>query len=132
MSGRQAAIDFSREDGNDRNRVPKGMGTTVRTNVTAGFQTIDANGGVAFHEIVTNRFTIGRSPSCNLTINDTKISRKHTGIVQTSAGFYIEDLDSSNGTIVNGKKVEGRMQLETNDEIRIGQQCLVFKYSLSK
>ena len=50
-------------------------------------------------------FTIGRDASCELHIDDPKISRRHARVIPQSGIWYIEDLGSSNGTSLNGELV---------------------------
>ena len=50
-------------------------------------------------------FTIGRDESCELHIDDPKISRRHVRVVAQHGTWYIEDLGSSNGTCLNGEMV---------------------------
>jgi pSer/pThr/pTyr-binding forkhead associated (FHA) protein len=66
--------------------------------------------------------TIGRNPMCDLRINNPSISRKHAEIrLDASVGTYsIYDLNSSNGTYVNGKR-ESSASLAHRDELLIGE-----------
>ena len=51
--------------------------------------------------------TIGRDPSCDFVIFDPKnrVSRKHLEIHKKDGAFYIKDLNSLNGSYINGKKI---------------------------
>lgn len=75
-----------------------------------------------------SRYTtcIGRSPSCDLPLPDRSISRQHALLFCFENEFYIEDLNSLNGTVLNGKAVKERTKLEAGDELRIGLSCLLF------
>ena len=66
------------------------------------------------------RFLIGRSPKCHLSAGSTAISRKHCAITRHDAKVTVEDLGSRNGTLVNGKKVSGAIELSSGDELAIG------------
>jgi hypothetical protein len=68
---------------------------------------------------------IGRSDDNLLQIKDVKISRYQCKIVKTPMGFLLSDTDSSNGTFLNGKKIE-RSLLKNNDAIKIGHISLIF------
>ena len=63
---------------------------------------------------------IGRSPGLELVIADDFVSSSHARIVPTSSGPILEDLSSTNGTIVNGRKVVAPVQLVAGDVVEIG------------
>jgi pSer/pThr/pTyr-binding forkhead associated (FHA) protein len=67
-----------------------------------------------------DEFLIGRSPECHLCAGSTSISRKHCAITRNGTKVTIKDLGSRNGTVVNGKKTEGEVELQSGDEIAIG------------
>lgn len=75
---------------------------------------------------VTDRFTVGRSLECHLTINDRKISRSHFSIAKRGESFVITDHRSKNRTYVQGRRVEGDHPLPDQSVIRVGQTVLVF------
>ncbi len=56
-------------------------------------------------EIQEFPFTIGRDPTADLAVESNRVSRKHAAIVPTDHGYMIQDLDSTNGTYVNGTKM---------------------------
>ena len=69
--------------------------------------------------------TIGRSASNDIVIGDAKVSRVHLQLVQNDKGeFSVVDLNSANGTFVNGKKISGEVRLQANDSIRIGDTVI--------
>ena len=70
-------------------------------------------------EIADDVFTIGRSPKCNLCLDDVNVSRRHAQIVRKEGDIIIEDLHSANGIFVNGQHVI-RHPLMPGDRIRIG------------
>lgn len=63
---------------------------------------------------------LGRDPSCDLVLNDTKCSRRHAVLEAGPQGIAIRDAGSANGTYVNGQKVE-RANLREGDVIRLGE-----------
>jgi ribosomal protein L40E len=71
------------------------------------------------------RITVGRSPDCEIFLDDVTVSRKHAALTKEGNGFSIQDEGSLNGTFVNRKRVEGA-QLEDGDEIQIGKYRLTF------
>jgi pSer/pThr/pTyr-binding forkhead associated (FHA) protein len=70
--------------------------------------------------------TLGRSPDCDLPLNDHNISRRHCLIKRNWHAFTAQDLGSKNGVLVNGKRIEGQYNLKDGDEIQVGGVKLVF------
>jgi len=62
---------------------------------------------------------IGRSPDCDYVIDDRQVSRRHSVIRKTENGFEIEDLNSKNGTFVNGIAVKKSTILQDGDIIQV-------------
>lgn len=72
------------------------------------------------------RVDIGRGKDCELSVQDPSVSRRHVEIFVTSDGAcFIKDLKSTNGTNVNGDKVEDVTQLETGDRIQLGEETII-------
>ena len=71
------------------------------------------------------KLTIGRNKNNDISIADKKASGNHAVIFYTNDGAFINDIDSSNGTYVDGKKVVSR-QLQDNSKITIGDTKLVY------
>lgn len=69
--------------------------------------------------------SIGRDPRNAIRLHDSEISRKHAEIRRTDKGYVIYDLQSSNGTYVNGKRVK-YSQIRTGDRVVIGQSEMIF------
>jgi predicted component of type VI protein secretion system len=63
---------------------------------------------------------IGRNDACQLRIKSAQVSRKHCEIFVKKGLLLVKDLNSSNGTIVNGKRIDGQQVLEAGDELTIG------------
>jgi pSer/pThr/pTyr-binding forkhead associated (FHA) protein len=70
--------------------------------------------------------TIGRSPDCDLTLNDQNASRRHCLIKRNFHGFTAQDLGSKNGVLVNGDRIEGAQLIKDGDELQIGGVKLTF------
>ncbi len=70
--------------------------------------------------------TIGRSKdNNNVVIEDNKVSRSHLQIIKDDNGdYYVIDLDSTNGTFVNGTRITGKVQLHKGDIVVIGNTTL--------
>jgi pSer/pThr/pTyr-binding forkhead associated (FHA) protein len=70
--------------------------------------------------------TIGRAPTNQISIADGSVSSVHARILRTAEGFVLEDLQSRNGTFVNGEKVDGKRPLADGDLIRLGKIIMTF------
>jgi len=71
------------------------------------------------------RTLIGRSPECDVFLDDVTVSRRHSQIARNGERFTIEDLGSLNGTFVNRRRIESA-ELEDDDELQIGKYRLTF------
>ncbi len=72
-----------------------------------------------------DRTLIGRSPECDIFLDDVTVSRKHAVLVRRNGEFTIEDQGSLNGTFVNRARIE-TATLHDGDELQIGKYRLVF------
>jgi archaellin len=70
---------------------------------------------------------IGRSGVNNLSFNDDKMSRQHFVIEIENGEYFITDLNTTNGTFLNGIPVKGKRKIANNDVITAGREKLVFK-----
>jgi hypothetical protein len=93
-----------------------------------GFQLVIAEGREAGREFVfdQNPVIIGRTPECDVILYDAGVSRQHARIVELAGDFWLEDMGSSNGTLVNGCKVE-RQLLKEGDCIALGGIVFSFR-----
>ena len=82
------------------------------------------------HDVTTPRVVLGRSRECDVPISDLNVSRRHAELRQEGGSYWIVDLGSMNGTLVNGRRVE-REQLRDGDRITLGESVVVFGRSPS-
>ena len=78
------------------------------------------------HE-VTGEVIIGRSPSCTISLEDAKVSRRHVRLALESGEARVSDLGSRNGTVVNGEKIEAEMVLLPGDRLQVGDSTILFE-----
>lgn len=72
------------------------------------------------YTIVEDQFVIGRGGECDLVLPERQVSREHIRIVRSGEGFFLTDLDSKNGTWVNGKQVKSAtVPLRDGDEVQL-------------
>jgi len=74
-----------------------------------------------------DKITIGRNEDNDIQINNMAVSGNHARITKDQNDYYIEDLDSTNGTFVNEEKIRKRV-LNEHDEITIGKHTLVITF----
>lgn len=72
---------------------------------------------------------VGRDQGCQIVINDDSVSRRHARVLLENDSCVIEDLQSRNGTYVNGERIDGRVALKNRDRVEIG--ITLFEYRSS-
>lgn len=75
---------------------------------------------------IGDTLTLGRSSTNNISIKDPYVSKNHFRITKDEEIFFIEDLNSSNGTYLNGSKLQDIVILKNNDVIRTGEIEFIF------
>lgn len=109
---------------------------------TGGFQVTgrlaEAEGGAAVGSLILPNgqrvvlgeylLSIGRLPECTITLGDPNVSRRHAEIRPAGSGYRLIDLGSTNGTLVNGQRVQEH-QLADGDVIRFGATEITFTES---
>ena len=86
--------------------------------------------GKGFKYTITEQvITIGRSKDNHIVLFDHTASRRHAKVRKTPDGYLLMDLDSHNGTLVNGSRVTSRI-LRHNDLVEIGTSVLSFQYEI--
>ncbi len=71
--------------------------------------------------------TIGRARANGIALSDQFVSYMHARVFPNGQFFFIEDLGSTNGTFVNGRKIDGQAQLKVRDEVRFGDTMLRYE-----
>ena len=121
-SGAETTMTYTPDDGEDdpaeilEDLGVKGPALVVRSGGGRAGETFHPEG---------ERTTIGRSPDCEIFLDDVTVSRKHAVLTQRDGGFFIEDLGSLNGTFLNRHRIESG-QLNDGDELQIGKYRLTF------
>jgi pSer/pThr/pTyr-binding forkhead associated (FHA) protein len=88
---------------------------------------VRSGGGIAGQSFrpADRRTLIGRSPECDIFLDDVTVSRRHAELVSEGGTFTIRDLGSLNGTYVNRRRIESAV-LEDDDEVQIGKYRMTF------
>jgi ABC-type multidrug transport system ATPase subunit len=78
------------------------------------------------HQTQSGILIIGRLPECDLEITSPLVSREHAKLYCGPVGVEIEDLRSTNGTFVNGRRLNGRVRLKQGDRVAIASFAFLF------
>ena len=73
---------------------------------------------------------IGRAPDCDMAVRDILLSRRHVRIQPSDDGWMIQDLQSKNGTVLNGERLRSPRVLRDNDVVRFGRSKIIFHAGL--
>lgn len=82
-------------------------------------------------ELRRDLLRIGRDPANDFVVDDIEVSRNHAKITCSEGVYRIEDLNSTNGTLLNGRKILSPEKLKDGDLINLGETN-VFEFSLEK
>lgn len=69
---------------------------------------------------------MGKSTDCDICLDHNLVSEEHAVIYKSKSGYWVEDLNSKNGTFINGREIH-RKKLKNKDKISIGDFSLEFK-----
>lgn len=91
--------------------------------------TNSSNGNEETLKLEGHVWTVGRSPSAEIYINDSSISRKHFELSKTSQGYFVTDFDSSNGTTINSERIAANhpYPVRSGDVITIRNIQIIFE-----
>ncbi|HEY5526317.1 MAG TPA: FHA domain-containing protein [Candidatus Anoxymicrobiaceae bacterium] len=87
--------------------------------------TADRNVGARY--MLGDDLRVGRAANSNVVIDDTYASQQHARIFANDDTFFVEDLGSTNGTYVNGRKISYPLELRVGDRIKIGKTVFEFR-----
>lgn len=80
-------------------------------------------------DLTGEEISIGRSSKCDIQVDQDAVSRQHATLKNDAGRLLVEDLGSTNGTIVNDEHIEGPLRLRNGDFIKIGRT--IFKFIAS-
>jgi len=86
---------------------------------------LDGNDAGSLYRIDKPRVTIGRA-GADLTLNDTEASRLHAAIEVRDTYYQLQDLGSTNGTLVEGRRISDAFELTDKTEFQVGATTLMF------
>lgn len=78
-------------------------------------------------EVPAGATIVGRDVTCALRLDDEGISRRHMCLLRSEDEIFVEDLGSSNGTVLNGEPLAGTARLRDRDVLQLGSYRLVLR-----
>jgi hypothetical protein len=121
-SGQETTMSFDVDDASE-----EGESLLAALGITGPALVVRSGGGMAGQTFqpADGRTLVGRSPECDIFLDDVTVSRRHAEIVRDGDTFTIRDLGSLNGTYVNRKRIE-TVVLQNDDEVQVGKYRLTF------
>jgi len=85
-------------------------------------------GGVVDRIVVwdTDELSVGRTGECDIVLDDSDLSRRHALFSRGGVGWFVEDLGTANGTLVNGERLCEKHPLKNKDVVRMGDTEFTF------
>ena len=98
---------------------------------TDAFLVVQEGGGLnkGDHFDLFGGISLGRSPDADVRLDDRYASGFHARVFSRGGGHYVEDLNSTNGTLLNSQELHGEAELRPGDVIRIGDTEFRFEVS---
>ncbi len=119
---REQTVTFTPGDGDDTGGLA--IDDLALTGTALVVRSGGGRAGETFHP-TGERTVIGRSPDCDIFLDDVTVSRRHAELVEREGTFFIEDGGSLNGTFLNRRRIESG-KLEDGDEVQIGKYRMTF------
>jgi hypothetical protein len=121
-AGSDTTMSYTPEEGEDE------AGTIMDEIKAEGPALVVRSGGGRAGEhflLEKEQTSVGRSPDCDVFLDDVTVSRRHALVVRRNGQYFIEDKGSLNGTFLNRRRIESG-PLEDGDELQIGKYKLTF------
>ncbi|MEZ6063250.1 MAG: protein kinase [Planctomycetaceae bacterium] len=105
----------------DRVRKPRCVTSEARLEIMSG-----SNQGKVF-TLTKDCITIGRHPNCDVPLSTHFLSRFHTQLIRNNGEWFVGDMQSRQGTFLNGKAINGQTRLKDGDLIHIENVLIAFR-----
>ncbi|SEF58413.1 FHA domain-containing protein [Eubacterium ruminantium] len=103
--------------------VQKKIGVPIKMDVFSGETLLKST-----TEYINRSSIVGRAENCEITIDDETISRQHFVIEYREGSFYIQDLETTNGTFLNGVRITHKRRLNQDDRIKVGSLEIIVRW----
>jgi hypothetical protein len=127
----QPVVDPSRVTGDLTFRSPRSVANETRARVRASWRRVLGSAPAASPRLLAldwqggeDELVVGRDVGCDVVLADLTVSRRHVRLLFSDGLWSLRDLDSTNGTSVNGNLVK-RCQLRPGDRLRLGDEILL-------
>lgn len=88
--------------------------------MAAAYLVLIEEGSTEVAHPILGSVTVGRGPGSDISLPDPAVSRAHASVRLDGTTVVVEDLDSANGTAVNGEQIDSARRLESGDVIEVG------------
>lgn len=109
-------------------RIPEGSGTATASRGGGPPRQVvvhDAeSGGKAMTLKLSGAMDVGRGDGCAIRLQDTYVSQVHARLYGRDGAWYVEDLGSTNGTLLNDRRVLAAVEVHDGDIVRLGKTTL--------
>ena len=87
----------------------------------------DSGGGKSTTTKLRDPAEIGRGERCAIRLQDTYVSQVHARLYPKDGAWYVEDLGSTNGTLLNDRRVDAPLEVHAGDVVKVGKTVLELK-----
>jgi predicted Zn finger-like uncharacterized protein len=120
---REEPLDLPAEPEHDTGKVEPG-GMELPQGFRLSVAVINGPDAGMVHRMSKPRIVIGRT-SCDLVLDDTEVSRAHAAVEIRGTQYLLEDLGSTNGTLIDGERITGLVELQNHSEFQVGTSTLM-------
>ncbi|MGM9553993.1 MAG: FHA domain-containing protein [Faecousia sp.] len=113
--GKENIYEYSAEESRVKHHVASAVASRVVLTIRTG-----SGSEQRIETSVSSSMIVGRSSICDLFIDDAKLSRQHFAIERMEGDLFVSDLQSKNGTFLNGTRVLSKQKLQSGDKITAG------------
>jgi pSer/pThr/pTyr-binding forkhead associated (FHA) protein len=77
--------------------------------------------------VLSSETTLGRSPENQIVLTDDSVSQRHARLLKREEEYFLEDLDSTNGTFLEGERIKEPIRLNSGDRVKVGRTIFQFR-----
>ena len=121
LYGRRAGEPKKSREPKTKPIARKGKGAPKRVVI------LDDRGRKVGQHSLSGTMQIGRGTACEIRPEDTYLSQVHARLASRGSGWVVEDMGSTNGTYLNGRKVTVPTELAAGDRVQVGKTILEFR-----